>query len=998
MSQNDKKKEKYYHLSGNESPDDDFGLSEDDLAIDIGEVDLGDYENLSLSSPPPSPKVQKKKSKDKEDSNKKAEWTKKKRKGKKSKSSSKKRKKEKKRQQKKEKGTKKVQKAKKGSAAAKKAQETFEREKDEAPDLLMKKGIQILRLYSTVNPDKLGTETRTPPVLIDWLPKAFFNEHISGKTNATSCYKKIENYALDFLNKKKGTESFMRNDPQALENCENARKKLRGEKYDKNVLGFSLWDIIGISTRYGYPRILVSWKNPTTSKITSKLVPLAVYEGKRYWAEKTLSKVPPETVPNYITILDRFSKVCQPYYDNQKFKGETALVKECWPTWDELLNKQKEEGKPFLIEVLRSSRIDGSLHVPQEEMTKAYVLSFPFPKMIIPIDTYEATKHSQLKKAEQTLKRLSKKDKIGGSDLELELVEIPSSKKKKGKQPVLDSKQPPRAISDRLVNRAVRDACAQIKSCMIVNSYTIPSDRLRVNMSGIEQVRDKASKTLSRVVNYRHNLIHSAVSDHFKNNKPVLVGETVTYRAYSTLRNPFESSDWCYINSEAYSEYKGKCPFTPYSEANNKRSTPASQSGQGESQSNSRQVDPKRKKKKADDKTTQSRGSENTPQSVTKKRKKSPQIQEKVIEPKTPEKQLAPKNPPHSPPPAPKKKKKQGSHVEEMKSLSAPSPPPKRPVIKKRPPRKHIDDIQKPLESVPYISFVEAKSLCSEVVKFPGEADKDGRISNLCRIIPKFTVSHKYETNYVASADSLVKSILSKTREFTDLDDVSSDSDPILDTVVTHLNVGKDVRRNDRFGDLLTSQTSISKYLEERYLMPKERNPVLTTACLCVKKTCPSTDILRVPLRIEERKDGELHKWFNGSNLIMVMSLNGPCLMSAKSRFHKKGRKVIFVLNPQTVALFSRDIQVDVIGVKGKQKLVPKAPPGSKPSRAFVNNGTKCLHISYLDWYPISLDKAEKDLGLKKGSSLQDVAETYISHIRRKRHIRKTKKDAQKYL
>jgi len=378
--------------------------------------------------------------------------------------------------------------------------------------------------------------------------------------------------------------------------------------------------------------------------------------------------------------------------------------------------------------------------------------------------------------------------------------------------------------------------------------------------------------------------------------------------------------------SEQLEPYKGPCPFEPYREEKGKASP------KRKSTTPSKPLKTPEKQIQRNDKERKAPGAP-----LKKKRGDQPRKRPTSPIPISPSMLEPPKK--SSEPQKPKKTTR--------KRKEEPTPDTTEPV--KEPVKKRNREVQKPkvnekrkskdkksvLPSPIWGSFdQDTKGDWPRFVKqviCPGQADNNGRISNFIKVI-----SVKVPTNV---RESYHKSMANEAKKI-DETGLKKHTDEKL--VVTYVEKKKPLSQSD-YAYMLTCKTTCGYYMQQLF----EGNPkCISVAGLWIPPTSSAKDILKAPHKNDK---GQLTRYYNGSQLMVVASLRRHVLLHATSDFDSDSKVHEILLHPGLVAVFSKDITVKVVGKIG-QTVIPASSDGKR--KEMDNSHQKCLFIAYMHVMP----------------------------------------------
>ncbi len=210
-----------------------------------------------------------------------------------------------------------------------------------------------------------------------------------------------------------------------------------------------------------------------------------------------------------------------------------------------------------------------------------------------------------------------------------------------------------------------------------------------------------------------------------------------------------------------------------------------------------------------------------------------------------------------------------------------------------------------------------------------GRADKCGRISDFVKIMPNNLHNRFIETAWSQSRKSELDSMLELGPKY------KKDKDYAVTCVVK-----KNPEDACAFAAMLISSTQCANYIQQLF---SEMPRCVSVAKIWIAPTCPMENILQIP----HLENGKLTRYYQGAQLILVSCLSKDVILKARSILHPKEKPYELVLLPSSVAMFSRDIVVDVVGSKGDDFI-----PEDANRRRIENTHSKCLIITYIHVKP----------------------------------------------
>lgn len=887
---------------------------------------------------------------------------------------------------------------KKKPEKAKKQKKTVKKDDNAeiAPNLPFEKGLDILTKYHTVGPNIEGTEIVTPVVLINWLPPKYFNAEngdIKAKGKNPTKIKKAIQHALKYLNKPELLKNEVEESSLYWKNLTKARKALAGDS-DPNKWGFSILDLIGVDTRWGYPRLIVSWFDCVTQKVENKTLINSILKEETFWMKHTLGMVGDIRLEDTIETMERFINAYSQQNENQKDK--TSLVFQCWPTWETLVSDNskhisKEKGN-LLFSVNRWE------NVPEEEeqektgynVKKYQIPPFPLIHMPVAFGKFPSSKQAALKELKKKSKKKSSASSKGKIDPKSLLPPQPMSvsnidkailKNQIRQQPWIkkngNEHKEPEESSEKMVERACYQAVQQIKSFFIIGPQIISDKRRR--LSGVnpdlieeEKLRQKLSDSLSQFVKYKHNQLHKGAIRHLENGRKVLVVDALPPAGVGAfLQNPLAFTKRYgrdgYAEISQLSEWKGNCFLTPYKtqQQKGKRKERKNEEKKIPKEYNKKNIEetpptptpspvnsPRRnenqlsKEEKTEHEGQEAgRGEEKEEEQVTESTPKKSEKKRKKPSPSTPEEKIISEENKRIPG-APTKKQR---NIDEFYQREKYHPVSPNPILNKRNENKHTkeqnrkDEEEKALSPSPIwksfndddISMGPFKDNLEVFSK--GQADESGRISNFAKVLLRNSVRKNFTKDYKLSMLQETKEISEKAKSVK----VNPEREASVIKVIT-----KNPNNQCEYTRLLLSQTLGAHYIQKNF---DEINCV-STASIWVRSTCKALDILRMPHYNEKR---QLPRFYTAAQLIIMESLKGPVMLMAKSRLHKDFETKIICLKAGSIAIFSRDITVDVVGRRGT-KLIPARKNRNIPE--MDNSHEKYIFVTYVHAMPKPID------------------------------------------
>jgi len=864
--------------------------------------------------------------------------------------------------------------------------------------MFLDKGISFLTKYTTVDPKMEGTKLRTPPVMVDWLPPFHFDDdtgEIKQKAKNLTKVKKVIALALMYLRKPEKLK-----DETYLERVQIARKFL-AEDSNADQWGFSILDLVGVDTRLGYPRFIISWLNTLTNDQERKIVLPSILKEETFWMKNTLSLIGTNRIESIMEMMERFMVAFSENHERQKDK--MSIITECWPTWEDLLNKHKESKQngqgPLMLSVVRSKRMSGRI---DGKMTTCLLPPFPMIHMPITFGKYEVTKSSVLKQIEREKKRASFKERKSNNDntekrkgFDPKTLLPPQPKQMKGqninsaftsifkpKQPWINKRGNSLDLDDQLSGddygtdvmsnertkeRASQHVVQQIKSFLVVGPQHISDSRrklvnIKPDLQEKEKLRQKISDVLSKSVDYKQKQLLRGAVRHFKKGRTVLKVESLKPTGVGAfLQNPLSFTqrfgDKSY-NISGFEEYKGPCFLTAPNEngEDQKRKKTGTKEKNALTKKKAKVTKPSQptitQKKKSKEEVTKK------PREKSQKRKETttttvtPPSSPKPVS-KTPEDKIL-KEKDKTVPEAPLKKKRPNSSgssntnsagekgkepcEEEDQFVSSPPPTIKR---KSQISKKKREDEEKALSPSPsWDSFdSDDNKTWSKVLQVygKGQADANGRISNFFKILKRNSVRKEFAQGFDELKRKIVGEISSKVSEIRNKEEV----------LITNLETTRTPKETTAksYVNLLISQTLGGYYLQQMFDDDVGIN-LQSAVSVWIEPTCSALDILRSPHRTEKK---QLTRFFTGSQIIVLESFDKPSVIMVSSKFDPELGKHVIILPSGSLAMFSRDMVVNIVGKKGV-----KAIPGDKKTKrpSLKNDHEKTLFISYFHVMP----------------------------------------------
>lgn len=833
---------------------------------------------------------------------------------------------------------------------------------EKIPTMTFADGLKNICKYNTVKDGTKGRKLRCAPVLIDWIPASFFYEKKKAKIHTK--VEAVINAALFFLNKPQGLE-----EAECRENVNRARIALATE-VDPEDWGFSILDLIGVDTYYGHVRLIISWKERGEEEvIETKIIPPSILKKETFWLRNTVSLVGQARANRILGMMDDFVTEYSDCCESQKTNSN--LVTKCWPKWKAMKEAHKclkTEGKEgILLSSVRSKRKNGEMGGDTKicliPLFPPIFMNVIFSKYKSKKKTIENQLHTEAlkkkrKEGKASRKKIDPKSLLPTQNKGKRNIKIdPKSLLPTQNKPRNSIKSPPTLGSSsnsgddldvrskflgssgtaagdmkKLKENASLHASQQIKTFLLVGPppaylrqtgktpHATEEDILKdVVVSGLSLAAGKCFKTL-----------HKAALDHFTLGKEVRVVEPLSpggvgafVQNFLTFTKRCGTDDFGGIH--IFPKYNGPNPLTECME----ETTTIQKRKNGNHTTPNKEIDNKVMK----------------PAKKKKKKKKSPEPIVKVVEqpaetPKKAKRKIEPKTPNDKPvektiPSTPKKKMRK---QEEKRSQPSPVP------LEKEEKKKERDNGKRRTSVSIWDSFShDADDRWKNRVQVigKGQADKKGRISNLVKIIHPNHITKKTDS-------STYRCILSEIQEQTAsvVKEKITEKDEYL---VAFKRKPKDCKHIP----LLLKNSVCGYYVQEMF---KGCDPVcLGAASTWVKAECSRYDLLRSPFYDQEKK--EATRTFNGAQLILLQSLNMATYLRVRSRQDNTGFKTTyFILKPGGVAMFSKDMEVHVVGKKGKPKI-----PANNGLPEFDNSRDKYLYAVYMHVRPTVSDYFKSD-------------------------------------